>query len=50
MLMDEKKKNQDVQSACSELDWNQGKPEDREVHYDWMKLTGINLQSHSYDV
>jgi hypothetical protein len=26
-------KNQEVQSACSELDWNQGTPEEREVHY-----------------
>jgi len=28
-----KNENQEVQSACSELDWNQGTPEDREVHY-----------------
>jgi hypothetical protein len=45
-----KNKNQEVQSARSELDWNQETPEEREVHYGWMKLTVINLQSHSYVV
>jgi len=28
-----KNKNQEVQSAMFELDWNQGTPEDRGVYY-----------------
>jgi hypothetical protein len=33
MLVDDKNKNREVQSACSGLDRNQGTPKDREVPY-----------------